>query len=200
MHQGDESNAYAILRQAEEYQQEKRQFYAKVPFTRHYRLPDNGLSKYLFALLLERRGDFSNAQIMYQQANQLLPCASETLCYHPNKSSSHATILVICHNGNAPYKISATSPASVASACALEFLLATQDIDPAWSTLSGIPVPALRAWPGSFPLPTFAQVDGVQCPLLPFYNVSQAAADELDQKMPVIVARGVARLVCAAVQ
>jgi hypothetical protein len=193
LHQGDENNAYALLRQAEEYQQEKRQFYAKVPFTRHYRLTDNSLSKYLFALLLERRGDFSNAAILYKQTSELLPCANN-VPFQPTESSQQATLLVICHNGNAPYKISATSPASVASACALEIILATQRIDPAWSTLMGIPVPALRAWPGSSPLPTFAQVDCVQSPLRPFYSVNQVAAEQLQQKIPVIVARGVARL------
>ncbi len=193
LHQNDESNAYALLRQAEEYQQEKRSFYAKVPFTCDYRLPDNGLSKYLFALLLEKRGDLSNARLLYQQASQLIPCAQEISC-RPTRTAQQATILVMCHNGNVPHKVSATSPASVASACALEFLLATQNIDPAWSTLSGIPVPALCDWSGSYPVPTYAQVDGIQQPLLAFYSVAQAAREELQQKMPVIVARGVARL------
>ncbi len=193
LHQGDESNAYALLRQAEEYQQEKKQFYAKVPFTRHYRLTDNGLSKYLFALLLERRGDVSNAHILYRQASQLLSSSCEAFC-HLKQSPQQATILVICHNGNAPYKISVTSPASVASACALEFLLASQRIDPAWSTLTGIPVPALQQWPGSYPLPTYAQLDNLQCSLAPFCNINQIAKEELQQKIPVIAARGVARL------
>lgn len=193
LHQGDESNAHALLRQAEEYQQEKRSFYAKVPFTRDYRLADNGLSKYLFALLLEKRGDLSNARVLYQQAGQLLPCAQEVPC-QPSRGPQQATILVMCHNGNVPHKVSATSPASVASACALEILLATQNIDPAWSTLRGIPVPHLCEWSGSYPVPTYAQIDGIQQPLLAFYSVAQAAREELQQKMPVIVARGVARL------
>jgi uncharacterized protein len=72
LHKGDEINAFAMLRQAEEFQQEKRNFYAKVPFTKHYRLADNGLSKYLFALLLERKGDSSNANVLYQQACALI--------------------------------------------------------------------------------------------------------------------------------
>ena len=73
LHQGDESNAYAVLRQAEEYQQYRREVYTKIPFTRHYHLADNGLSKYLFATLLKKRGDPSNAQVLYSQALQLLP-------------------------------------------------------------------------------------------------------------------------------
>lgn len=192
LHQGDESNAYAILRQAEEYQQEKRLFYSKVPFTRHYQIADNSFSKYLFALLLERKGDFSNASILYKQVNAL--SGNKEVPDRSCQSHEKATVLIICHNGNAPFKISSTSPASVASACALEFILATQRIDPAWSTLMGIPVPALRAWPGSFPLPTFAQIGNLESPLLPMCNIGQAAYEELEQKMPVIVARGVARL------
>lgn len=193
LHINDDANAFALLRQAEDYQQEKRELYAKVPFTKNYRLADNGLSKYLFALLLERRGDYSNADIIYQQAHQLLPTCSG-VPFQSSRSPTQATVMIICHNGNSPYKISATNAASVASACALEIILAGQRIDPAWSTLTGIPVPALRNWPGSSPQPTFAVLDGMRQPLEPFYNVRSAAADELDQKMPVIVARGVARL------
>lgn len=193
LHEGDESNAFAILRQAEEFQQERRQFYAKVPFTQHFRLADNGLSKYLLALLLERKGDSSNAKLLYRQASQLFSCNNDMT---PPLASNgeRAILLVLCHNGNAPYKISATSPASVASACALEILLASQRIDPAWSTLTGIPVPALCIWPGSAPLPTEVRIEGIKKPLLPLFNVAQAASDQLEQKMPVIVARGVARL------
>lgn len=192
LHQGDEGNAYALLRQAEEYQTDKRLAYSRVPFMKHYRLADNGLSKYLFALLLQRRGDLSNAAILFQQASDLIPC----LKGQPELplSSAQAQVLIICHNGNAPYKISTTSPASAASALALEMLLAAQNIPPAWSSLTGIPVPALRQWPFSAPLPTYARFDGSQTPLLPFYSVQQAAADELEQKLPVIAARGVARL------
>lgn len=192
LHEGDESNAYALLRQAEEYQQEAQALYAKVPFTRHYRVPTNGLGKYLFALLLEKRGDVSNANILYNQAAQLIPVVNGT--FEECKQKQEAVVLVMCHNGKAPYKISVTSPASVASAAALEFFLATQRIDPAWSTLTGIPVPALQNWPFSSPRPTTVCVDGNIHPLLPYYDVTLAAKRELDQKMPVIVARGVARL------
>ncbi|WP_068470465.1 hypothetical protein [Candidatus Protochlamydia phocaeensis] len=194
LHKGDESNAYAILRQAEDYQQEKQHVYAKVPFTRHYRIADNGLSKFLFGVLLEKRGDLTNARILYDQAARVIPCTQQASLQPADASPHQATIIVLCHNGNAPYKISATSPASVASALALECLLATQRIDPAWSTLSGIPVPALRQWPDSYPLPTYAAINCQKKPLLPFYSIKEAASEELKQKMPVIVARGVARL------
>lgn len=193
LHKGDESNAYALLRQAEEYQQQKRALYARLPFTKNYRLADNALGNYLFASLLEKRGDLTNAKILYNQACALIPCANETDAF-VCKTKQQATVLVICHNGNAPYKISATSPASVASAIALEILLATRNIDPAWSSFTGIPVPELSRWPLSHPFPTYADCDAQRKPLLPFYNIVKAAQLELDQKKPVIVARGVARL------
>lgn len=191
IHEDDESNAYAILRKAEEIQQEKRALYSKIPFTKHYRLSDNGLSKYLFALLLEKRGDCANAKILFQQAMELISCDAIEM---PQKNGQQASVLVVCHNGNAPYKISVMSPASIASAAALEILLAAHHNRPVLSTMMGIPVPALRYWPGSDPRPTYADVDGIRKPLLPFYSVSKAAADELNQKIPVIAARGVARL------
>lgn len=193
LHLGDEGNAFALLRQAEEYQQEKRHLYSALPFARDYHLADNGLSKYLFALLLERHGDASNANILYGQARQLIPSCN-TMPFQAAAKPEQATVLIVCHNGNAPYKISATSPASIASAYALELLLATHTIDPAWSTLTGIPVPALRDWSGSTPFPTYADLDGINKALLPCYNVRNAAVEELEQKMPFIVARGVARL------
>lgn len=190
IHQGDESNAYALLRQAEEIQQEKRALYSKLPFTRHYSLSDNGLSKYLFALLLEKRGDKGNASILYEEASQLIPPEA----FESQKLKHQASVLIICHNGNAPYKVSTTAPASVASAAALEILLAVNHNRPALSTMMGIPVPALRQWPFSNPTPTYAQMDGINKPLLPFYSVSKMATEELKQKIPVIAARGVARL------
>jgi tetratricopeptide (TPR) repeat protein len=194
LHQGDEGNAYALLRQAEEYQQAKQAIYRQVPFTKDYRVPENGLSKFLFATLLEKRGDLSNASILYKRAAQLISC-KDAVADFSNKEKSQATVLVMCHNGNAPYKVTATSPASVASAAALEILLsATSKNDVAVSSLIGVPVPVLQRWPSSMPLPTYAMMDGHQKRVVPFYSVNQAAQEELQQKTPVIVARGVARL------
>lgn len=193
LHEGDESNAYALLRQAEEYIQERRCIYTRIPFMRQYQLPDNGLSKYLFALLLDKRGDHSNADILFQQASYLIPKTQTNHSYHCRKGQQ-ATVLVLCHNGNVPRKVSATSPGSVASMAALEFLLATKRVDPAWSTLTGIPVPTLKRSAASSPMPTYAEIDGVNQPAMPVYSVCYAAEAELQQKMPIIVARGAARL------
>jgi hypothetical protein len=193
LHQGDEQNAYAILRQAEEYQQIKRNIYTKIPFIQQNDLADSSLSKYLFATLLDKRGDHANASILYQQAIRLLP-GSDSRQKECRFQDGQATVLILCHNGKAPYKISATSPASVASAVALEMLLGNRHRDPLISTLCGLPVPALQQWPYSNPIPIHAYLDGYLKTLQPYYNIQQAAATELKQQMPVIVAKGVARL------
>lgn len=190
---GDEGNAYALLRQAEEYQQEKQHFYSQIPFTRQYRVQPNGLSKYLFALLLEKRGDLSNARILYQQAAALIPCSRE-VPFSVADSPKQATVIILCHNGNSPYKKTEECPASQASAVALEILLANSGVTPSCSTIVGIPAPALCRWPGSNPEPTFAKIDGCRQPLFPFFNIIKAAQFELDQTKPVIMARGIARL------
>lgn len=198
LHEGDESNAYAILKQAETLQQNKIGKYQKTPGLEDYQLIENAIGKYLFATLLEKRGDLSNALILYRQAQQLT--SHHQLYEDLNrieknnfKVSDKATLLILCHNGNVPYKISATSSASVASALALEFALGTQNIDPAWSSLTGIPVPCFTYRPDSIPLPTFATLEGHRKELLPFYEVGATALYQLKQKIPVIVARGVAR-------
>ena len=189
LHQGDTSNAYAILRQAEEFQQRRRELYAQTSFTKNYQLVDNAVGKYLFATLLEKRGDFSNASILYRQA------CGMTGINLISDNNHEATVLILCHNGNAPYKISGRSDASVASAVALEIILSTSCLPPAWSSLGGVPTPALRQWFMSNPIPTFACLDEQQKPLMPWYNVTATAYEQLDQEMPVIVARAVARYI-----
>jgi len=190
LHQGDENNACALLRQAEELQQRFQQ--SIQPYLKDHFCNDNALAKYLLALLLEYQDDTSNAAILYQQVQELngiLP-VDLNLCTEAEK---HATLVIICHNGNVPFKISDTCPASIASALALEMILASQDIRPAYSSFTGIPVPALcQQWP-SCPLPTTISLDGVCTPLSPILDVAAAAYNELEYKKPLIVARGVAR-------
>ncbi len=206
LHTGDMGNAYALLRQAEEWQQQKREEYRNSPVKRCYALVENAVAKYLFAVLLEKQGDASNAAILYgdtaalvdnaQLKREIGVCDAQILSPSGTASLNNrscATILVLCHNGNAPHKVSVLSDASVASTVALEIFLGMQDIDPAWSSLAGIQAPALRYWNNSQPLSTIASLDGIQKPLLPLYCVGETAAAQLDQQMPLIVARGVAR-------
>lgn len=188
---GDTSNAFAMLRSAEELQQKKRNEYASCPLTNTYQIIDNALGKYLFAVLLEKQGDLSNASILYQQTRDLVSDDS-----FPNSSAGNenATVLVICHNGNAPHKISTLTDATVASTLALEGLLNTTCVDQfAISSLGGIPTPALAYSLDAYPLNVFVSVDGKRKPLEFLYSVAETAEEQLKQKMPLIVARGVAR-------
>lgn len=192
LHKGDSSNAFAILRQAEEFQQRKRDAYASLPYMREIKLCDNAFGKYLFATLLEHRGDLSNANILYQQAQMLSGDMPEQFNICSEQDTDPATLLLICHNGNVPFKISATTLGSVASTVALEVFLGRR-IDPAWSCVTGIPTPLLcQQWP-SQPIPTYAKLDNVSIAFTPYFDVAQAAYFELEQKKPLIVARGVAR-------
>ena len=139
----DESNAYALLRQAEEVQQQKEEMYRQDRLTQDY---DWSIScaKYLLAALLEHRGDQSNAEILYGQTEQLIGNSLSTLqLKKQNANHDYATVIIIAHNGNAPYKISGTSSASLASALALEMMLGSSQIPPAYSSMTGIPVPVL---------------------------------------------------------
>lgn len=191
--QGDRNNAYALLRQCEDVQQRKRENYRNCKMTSHFELVDNPVAKYLLACLAEKSNDHSNANILYKQTGDLLGKGLPKELYPNGSPEKSATVLVIGHNGNAPFKVSETSDASVASAIALEILLQCNRVDPALSSLTGIPVPALMQNLASVPVPMYAETDGCQQPLFPLYNVKEVAAVQLAQKMPIIVARGVAR-------
>ncbi len=189
-HKGDFSNAQAILRQAEEWQQQKNLGYANAKLTKDLYMPPNPLAKYLFALLLEKRGDFSNADILYRQATEINPCLQ------PPESieTENATVLVVCHNGNVPQKYSTTSDASVVSMFALEMLLDSSGIPPACSSLVGIPVPAYWEPPYSYPTHLKASLGSCAEPFVTGINIAETAEWELCKKMPIIAARGAARI------
>lgn len=185
IHKGDTSNAYAMLRQAEEFQQARQRIYGSHRLTKDYVVPENAFCKFLFALLLEKRGDVSNASILYRQID--IPF-EEAL-------KEKATVLVVCHNGNVPYKVSVPSTASIASAFAIEMILAAHHVQPAMSSMPGIQIPMLVQDDTAMPVPFSACLDGCHSPLNTLYDVAAAAQRELDQKMPLIAARAVARAV-----
>lgn len=195
LHQGDMGNAQALLRQAEDVQQRKQENYRNHRLTREFNLVDNPVAKYLLACLAEKNGDFSNAEILYQQTANLLGRGGLCPELHPNHPHSDScTLLIVGHNGNAPLKVSEFSDASVASAFALEMILCSNHIDPAISSMTGIPVPALVQSRASFPVPLAATVNSCQKALFPLCNVTAVAAQQLKERMPIIVARGVARM------
>lgn len=195
---GDQNNAYALLRQAEQTQQLLQENYRLKKYTAHYRLSENALAKYLFAALLENRQDISNAELLYKQCQKIHPSSQITNDLQrlgSYSSQGEATLIILAHNGIAPIKISDTLPASIASTAALESYLGAKKIDPSLSTLTGIPVPEFQQVEDAAPRELFVDVDQKTLKLEPWYNTSQTARQQLNQKIPGLVAKGVARLV-----
>lgn len=188
---GDRQNAAALLRQTEEKQQEMRSSYSKKEYTKEYQLKDNPLGKLLLALYAEQARDSTNATILYTQAADLLNL-SRTESPLFQKEAEKATLLLLCHNGNAPYKISVRTAASVASTIALESFLGNRRTLPA-SCFIGIPAPELVYDPCSAAIPFSAEVCGCTRSFTTCYDVGAAAHFEWNQKRPNIVARGLAR-------
>lgn len=180
-HSGDYSNAHALLRQAEAIQQ------------RFHGSHDNPLAKYLLALFSERNNDLSNAKILYEQVQGLLDCQVPI----PNFKTNDATLIILCHNGNIPRKLSSTCQGTVVSAVLLEQILKASNhkLDPAWSSYTGIPIPVLYQPPFSRPVCLYAAVDKEAKPFTPMLNVAALAEKELKLKTPVIAARALARMI-----
>ncbi len=192
LHEGDLHNAEAILRQAEELQQRLRASLGCNALTQHIAFCDNPLAKYLLASMLQARGDVSNASILFNQALDLAPELPDP----PNElSHDTATVLIVTHNGNAPYKVTSTVDDSVICAMALEIFLDAQGIPPAMSSFGGIPIPVLAFDPMSRPHPVRVSLNQRSHRPGLAYDVGEAACRELDQRIPLIAARAAARLV-----
>jgi hypothetical protein len=136
----------------------------------------NPLTSYLLALLFDRRGDASNAQILYSRL-QVKPPSGNVLLVH--------------HRGVAPQKKSQIAKTSIVSAAILETILHVKDVKPALSTLAGVPVPVLY----NTVRPTYAlKIDNhYQHPTIS-YDIAKAAEAHLDKEMPWTAARAAARL------
>lgn len=191
LQEGDTSNAQALLRQAEEWSQERQELYRRSPVTESLRVYENPLAKYLFAALLETRGDASNSRILYEQTEAL----TQGVFQPPAAHGGLATVIVINHNGNAPFKYTEFTDASKASLLALECFLGATRNQFCLSSIYGLPTPALAYYEGSAPIPTRLKVNGVETPLLPIFDVDSAREIELQGKMPIILARGAARFI-----
>ena len=193
---GDEGNGLAMLRQAEEVQQRKRETYSQNKLTKGYSLADNPLAKFLLATLLEHRGDRSNSEILYNQTQELL---GENLTdLHLRVSSDgadQATVIIVVHNGNSPYKVSSSRSGALASPVALEIILGNSNLPVNLSAFTGIPIPILMQQIYSAPYPVHARLCREEKCIVPFYSITQAATKDLQQQLPNIVARGVARTV-----
>lgn len=191
LHEGDTSNAFALLRQAEEWSQEKTSEYAASPATASLKVTENPLGKYLFAALLEKKGDLSNSRILYQEAENL----SQGEFPVPDLKPKKPTLLLITHNGNSPYKFTQYTDASKVSLIALEIFLCGNGKDFALSSLTGLPTPALAYYPSSEAIFIPYKINNSPLISKPIFAVDHAACLELQGKMPIIVARSAARYI-----
>ncbi len=162
LHQNDEDSAAATLYYLENHLAPSEQ---------------NPLASYLLATLFQRRGDVSNARILYSRVK-----TPETA----------PTVLVIHHRGQAPLKSSQMAPVSMVSAALVEKLLDSQNIRPALSTLTGIPIPHLES--GFIPHSSLLMVNNKRHLPSLSYDIRQAASTSLKKEMPLIAARAAARL------
>ncbi len=154
LHLGDEDNAAATLYYLENHEGQ------------------NPLTTYLLGTLLMRRGDDSNARVLFNRLGMDLP---------------QGNILVIHHRGLVPHKISKIAPTSIVCAAVLETILGIEDVRPALSTLMGVPVPELVG---------IREVSHLGLPQKPVlsYDVALAAKAALEKEMPWIATRAAARL------
>lgn len=188
---GDQQNAHALLRQAEEWQQQRSK---ELPDSDVQQLVQNPLTKLLFAAFVEKRGDKTNAEILRTQASELLK--KHGLADSIKESSpATATVIVLCHNGNIPCKVSETCPDSHLTSLAVEAALVAQGIDPALSSTVGFEVPVLRHREGGYARRTAAQLGDETQVLQPCYDLDRIARLQLEEEMPQLVAKGVARQV-----
>ncbi len=158
LHQRQEDNAAATIYYLENYSQQ------------------NPLTTYLLATLFQRRGDASNARVLYSR-----------LQMEPPKGN----ILLVHHRGVAPQKRTEMAKTSIVSAAILETILQIKDVKPALSTLTGIPIPVLF---NTVRPPSILKVDHhSQSPIIS-YDIAKAARAHLDQEMPWTAARAAARL------
>lgn len=161
LHQGQEDNAAATVYYLENHLSPTDQ---------------NPLTSYLLAALFQRRGDNSNAKI---------------LCSRLKLEPPKGNVFFIHHRGMAPQKKSRMAKASIVSAVLLEKILQVNDIRPALSTLTGVPIPVL--YNTTRPTWTLKIDRELHQPTL-VYDVARAAEDHLEKEMPWTAARAAARI------
>jgi hypothetical protein len=100
-------------------------------------------------------------------------------------------VLLVHHRGIAPYKKSEIAPVSIVSAVLLETILAVENVRPALSSLTGVPVPALCP---IRPAASAIEIDHRRLQPTLHYDVAMAAESALDEEMTTIATRAAARM------
>lgn len=198
----DWSNVHALLRQAEEEQQRKKELYRQAKATERYQI-EEPLAKYLFALLLEKRGELSNATILYREARELFAQRGQLIAarqveedlkqMEQSKREGKATLLLFLHQGAIGRKISVLQPMTGMALQIAEQILGSRES----LTLSNLPGIAIPKWEErkqlSFPTLSFSFL-GQEHPFILAASLDQLARLQLKKKIPLLAARALIRL------
>ncbi|MGK5594024.1 MAG: hypothetical protein ACSNEK_01530 [Parachlamydiaceae bacterium] len=187
LNQNDENNACAIFRQAEEIAQKKESLYRSHPLSQQFYLDEHLLLKVLFSYYLQKSGDLSNALILKNSVEGHFECTLPD--FHPSKS----LLIILCHNGLAPFKLSTFYSQPLVSNLALDLIMQKDKYQPNLSSITGIPLPELCSPIAHYPIPFLAKINHQCYPLRPFCDIGLLAENELHKKMPLIVSKAVAR-------
>lgn len=192
---GQSDNSAALLRQHEEASALLKEETANARFIKHIQIPSNSLVKYLLACHLEAKSDYSNARILLESCRAEIGRQGfiDQELSKVGKRSKKAWLLVLVHRGQVPFKAQGYAIGAGASLMALETYLQTRDIDPAWSSLTGIAIPEYKDRFNTRLAPISISLDDNPLFSQRMLDVSQMAQDELNQKLPVLTARALAR-------
>lgn len=180
---GDQSNAFALLQGAEQQYQLLKETRQNFALDKDVNVAKIAAARLVFACLLEKRGDSSNAAILYRDTGF---CSAEP---------SDATLLIICHNGHVAHKKTSFCPAASASLLALELFMGGA-LDDSFSPTALQPVAVPQLVSGEMDSPCAVSVQLNQGPLeqmVPVTSVSEIAFLELEDRLPTIAARALAR-------
>lgn len=193
-HSGRHDDSAALLRQHENTLDVKREHFKKIPFLSHLQVQSDAVAKYLLACHLEHQGDSSNAKILFSQVEQLTKASFITNDLEKvGNRGEQAWLVVVVHRGRLAPKINTYSVGAIASMSALEKFMQNRRIDPAWSTLTGLAIPGYKIRVHDEGPSIQIEIDKMDYYPSPFFNITETACSELNQRLPVIAARALAR-------
>ncbi len=194
---GEEANGLALLRQIQTFSELRQETLRSNKLTQGLEQFNNPLADYLLALFLQAGGDQSNASILYRRAKKSFPPLSKQQAqqlFPKTIDDEQATVLILVHNGNIPYRVSESAMQTEESLMLLNILLTMNDISkPNLTQIPHIPVPALRDWPNGFPCQVQLKINEQSQPLTLALNLRGIAGKELAQALPLIKARAATR-------
>lgn len=192
---GQSDNSAALLRQYQEASSLMKEEMKQSVLLSHLQIPSNPLASYLLACQLESKSDYSNAKILFESSR----IEGEDDAFINKEISSigrrsqKAWLVILVHLGQVPKKTQGYARGAEASLIALETYLDSRKIDSAWSSLTGIAIPEYKNRFNTKLKPLSIRLNGSLLPSRKMADITKMAQDELNQKLPIITARAIAR-------